>query len=420
MFDPGPNTVAEPTELPTERLEHEIGQLAAHIYAATCRWLLLIAEFDRRECHLAWGFHSCTAWLAFTCGLTPRAAREHVRVARDLSALPAIRAAFGRGELSYSKVRALTRAATAETELELLELAHNATASQLERTVRAYRSALAVAEGRPAVDPFLAWAWEDDGTLSIRGRLAGDEAALFLEAMHRGHQVVRSEQASVVAADGEPAAPAATNVDALAAVAEASISSTGSSSGGDRYQVIVHMDATGRRELDAGLAISDDTARRILCDAALVPIAEAGGAPLSVGRRTRTVPAALRRALRSRDGGCRFPGCTHDRFVDAHHIQHWADGGETSVENLVHLCRRHHRLIHEGGFSVAHEHDELVFRRRDGSLIRSRPIAVRGDIAAIAGRNRAALRLPTGDRLDLGLTVDCMVERHDRAKKRRR
>ena len=121
----------------------------------------------------------------------------------------------------------------------------------------------------------------------------------------------------------------------------------------------------------------------MLCDASLVAIAADGGEPLSVGRRTRTIPSALRRELRARDRGCRFPGCSHERFVDAHHITHWAHGGETALDNLVYLCRRHHRLIHEGGFSVERGEDsEPVFRRRDGSVVPARPsscVAIVGD-----------------------------------------
>ena len=346
MFD----SDSDPEAIPTEHLEHEITTLAAHIYAATCRWLVLIAEFDRRECHLSWGFHSTTAWLAWTCGLTARAAREHVRVARDLRELPLIRASFARGELSYSKVRAVTRAATAESEAEMLELAHNATAAQLERAVRAYRSAIAVAENRPPPDTFFAWGWDDDGTLSVRGRLPADQGALLIEAMHHGRRLVYADSRPAVTVDGERPGPPVTNADALVAVCEAALSSSPSatSTGGDRYQVVLHLDTAGRRELEEGSAVSEQTARRMLCDASLVAVERDRSSSPAVGRRARTIPSALRRELRLRDRGCRFPGCTHARFVDAHHIHHWADGGETSAANLVSLCRRHHRLIHEG------------------------------------------------------------------------
>jgi hypothetical protein len=407
MFAPA----SDPARLPTERLEHEIAQLAAHIYAATCRWLELVAEFDRRECHLSLGFHSCTAWLSWTCGITTRAAREHVRVARDLARLPLIRAAFGRGEISYSKVRAVTRIAEPETEDELLELAQNATAAQLERSVRAYRSAVAVTEGGPPADTYLAWAWEDDGTLSVRGRLAPDEGALFIEAIQQGRRVAWGDRGpAVVTGDGAPE-PAVTNTDALAAVAEASLTATGSSTGGDRHQVVIHVDAEGRSELEDGSSVDTETARRMLCDASMIPVAEAENEVLSVGRRSRTVPAAIGRAVRLRDGGCRFPGCTHHRFVDRHHIEHWAEGGETSVDNLVQLCRRHHRLVHEGGFAVNRsDRGELAFLRPDGSVFEAQPPRVRGDTNAIARpARRGPPRLATGDPLDLDLTVESIV-----------
>lgn len=412
----------DPATIPTEHLEHEIAALAAHIYAATCRWLCLIAEFDRRECHLSWGFHSCTAWVAWTCGLTPRAAREHVRVARDLGVLPRIRESFGRGELSYSKVRALTRVAEPATEAELLELAHNATASQLERIVRAYGSAIAVAEGESPPDLYFAWDWEDDGTLSVRGRLAADEGALLIEAMHHGHRIAAGRRGAEFAA-GAPQPPPQRNTDALAAVAEASLSSlaSGTSTGGDRYQVVVHLDANGRRELEQGSTLGVAAARRVLCDASIVSLVEADGVPVSAGgRRSRTIPAALRRALRGRDRGCRFPGCTHERFVDAHHIEHWADGGETTADNLVQLCRRHHRLIHEGGFGVSRSSGgELEFRDRSGEILRVRPALRRGDPAAIATGRRSAPRQPSGDRLDLDLAVDCLLQRSAQARPER-
>ncbi len=100
---------------------------------------------------------------------------------------------------------------------------------------------------------------------------------------------------------------------------------------------------------------------------------DAAGDPLDIGRKTRAVSPAMQRALRSRDGGCRFPGCTHDRFVDAHHIRHWADGGETSFDNLALLCR-HHRLVHEGGFGVERiANGALRFTRPDGQIIAEHP-----------------------------------------------
>jgi len=129
----------------------------------------------------------------------------------------------------------------------------------------------------------------------------------------------------------------------------------------DRYQVVVHVAAdvsadrvpSGRTpHIENGPHVSAETSRRIACDSSVLRIDEdKNGEPLAIGRKSRSIPPAMRRALRMRDKGCRFPGCTNDKFVDGHHIEHWADGGETSLDNLVLLCRRHHHLVHEGGFS---------------------------------------------------------------------
>jgi hypothetical protein len=99
----------------------------------------------------------------------------------------------------------------------------------------------------------------------------------------------------------------------------------------------------------------------------------------------------MQRALRSRDGDCRFPGCTHERFVDAHHIEHWADGGETSIDNLVLLCRRHHRLVHEGGFGLNRVADGRIrFTRPDGRAIDDHPRLPGGTIDALRCDNQQA------------------------------
>src|ERR671925_2037398 len=128
--------MTNPAELSLEELEEELATLASHLYAGTCRWLELVGELDRRGDWTESGCGSCAEWLAWRCALLPRTAREHVRVARQLSELPRTRAAFARGELSYAKVRALTRVADAVTEEELLPLALELTAAQLERAIR--------------------------------------------------------------------------------------------------------------------------------------------------------------------------------------------------------------------------------------------------------------------------------------------
>lgn len=432
-------------------LGREITQLASHIHAATCRWLALIAEFDAREGWADWGCRSCAEWVSWRCGVAPVAAREHVRVARRLAELPLVRAAFAEGRLSYSKVRALTRVEEVEREQDLLELASHATAAQLERLVRAYRGVVAVerAAHDGHADRWLTWDYDDDGSVRLRGRLPAEEGALVIAALEAAREQARTEatttrasaeaqasgeasgagesaagEAGVVDASAEaPRLTAAeARADALVAMAE-TLLATGPAArhGGDRHQVVVHVDAATLRgrtrgdrcELDSGAPLAAETARRLACDAAVVPLIERAGQPLSVGRKTRSIPPALRRALASRDRGCRFPGCTADRFVDAHHIQHWAHGGATSLENLVQLCRHHHRLLHEGGYAVGEDEGRLTFRRPDGRRVVACPRPPRGHPDRL-GTPRAippdACRsLSEGQRMDLDMAVDALL-----------
>jgi hypothetical protein len=408
----------ELADLRFAELEDELAALASHIYAGTCRWLELVAELDRRG-----GPAGCTTadWLAWRCGLTPRTAREHVRIARRLAELPLVRLAFSRGELSFAKVRALTRIAEEETEEELLELARHLTAAQLERAVRAYRRVTSDEADKVQAAAHLDWYWDEDGSLVLKGRLAPEDGAVFLQALDAAHDVLRVRGSDEERGSAEPRP---TNAEALVAVADAALSSDqGKRVGADRYQVLVHVDADalsdrsgGGCELADGPALAAETARRLACDAALVRLTERDGETLSVGRKTRTVAPSLQRALRARDRGCRFPGCENHRFVDAHHVRHWAHGGETTLDNLVLLCRRHHRLVHEGGYSVERlSRDELRFRDPSGAPIPDTPRPPPGGLEYLLHGNRPfAIDADTyhsgaGDRMDLDLAVQALL-----------
>jgi hypothetical protein len=169
----------------------------------------------------------------------------------------------------------------------------------------------------------------------------------------------------------------------------------------ERYQVVLHVEAAtleaggdpGRSDLEDGTRVAAETSRRLSCDAGLVRITRGeDGSILDVGRRTRTITPALRRALDVRDRGCRFPGCGL-RFTDAHHLRHWADGGTTSLANTVLLCRHHHRLVHEGRWSVAWwgEGSPAFFDPRGGTHFEGRwkPAAIPDDvIEALERENR--------------------------------
>ena len=235
----------------------------------------------------------------------------------------------------------------------------------------------------------------------------------------------------VTAVTSEPSESLAQRrADALTTMAETTLRhGPGPLSSAERYQVVVHVTAEtlaegddGRAELECGQRIAPDTVRRIACDASLLRITEDGaGNPLDIGRRSRAVPPAIQRALRSRDGGCRFPGCTCRRFVDAHHIRHWANGGETSLDNLVLLCRRHHRLVHEGGFDVERTPDgTLRFTRPDGRVIDEHPQLPKGGgfhgfHDSISGKGNPPIDasnwvIPEGV-MDLDLTVSGLMQR---------
>jgi hypothetical protein len=361
-------------------LEHEICELAAHLAAAICRWLMLIAELDQRGGWADWGAKSCAHWLSWRCSIGLVAAREHVRVARRLLELPRVREAFRTGELTYCKVRAITRVATPETEEQLVHLGLHATGSQVEKLVRLYRGALkATTEAAQQVHErrSLTHFWNDDGSLSIDVRLPPEEGALVLAALKAAEK--DAEPSERESAESLPTGSVARRADALVSIARSSLADAAiASSDGAPCEVSVHVDVNSlagervneRCELAQGPVIAPETARRLSCDGSLVRIIERDGRPLSVSRRKRTVPAALRRALRSRDEGCCFPGCTHTRFLHAHHIHHWGRGGPTTLDNLIQLCSYHHHLVHEGGFTVEHLGKRAVrFRRPDGQLI---------------------------------------------------
>ncbi len=351
-----------------ETLEEEIVLLAAHIHAAEHRFLTLVAEYDRlRGWELA-GHRSCAHWLAFRTGFDLGACRERVRAARALVKLPEIGASMSRGELSFSAVRALTRVATPENEADLLDLARGATTAQLERMVRGFKLGSRQDEAEREKERFESRTFsvfpDEEGMYEVKGRLTPEIGALLMRAVEAASDALYHERKSVSAETSFRDA-AHRRADALGRVAERAMAAgfeenaPVSGTKAERYQVLLHVDqetlksdgsGLGQSELEDGTRVSAETSRRLSCDAAVVSIGHgADGSVLDVGRRTRTIPPAVRRALEARDRGCRFPGCGL-RFTDAHHIQHWADGGETKLENLLLLCGHHHRLLHEQGW----------------------------------------------------------------------
>ena len=169
--------------MPLERLEAQICELAGHLAAATCRFLVLLADFDARRGWASWEMNSCAQWLSWKCQMSSGTAREHVRVARALRDLPVIRARFAAGRLSYAKVRALTRIAAPATEAGLAELAGPMTANQLERFARAHRQVTGAGDADARVRRRLTWRFEEDGSLSGTFRLPPLQGAVLLKAL---------------------------------------------------------------------------------------------------------------------------------------------------------------------------------------------------------------------------------------------
>jgi hypothetical protein len=378
-------------------LEAKIASLACHMHAANYRLIAMLRMFDDLG---GWhGWPSPAHWLQWRCGYSLGAAREKFRVARAMPELPLIRTAFRKGALSFAQVRAMTRIATRDNEATVLMWAQHSTASQLEKLARLYRRygehAAALAQHRERAFTHFQ---EDDGMVSFRIRLPAEQAAVVLKAIEAAKASLDGQDLEDVSAetriamindppvhpDEDVAAETgrARNADAFVRVAESYLEPDHRPRAtAEKYQVHVHLDL--RKDADCPVEDPDapelaaETIRRLGCEAGLVPVLHDGAEILSVGRKTRAVPPAIRRALRVRDRGCRFPGCTHTRHVDAHHVKHWADGGETKLSNLVELCGRHHRLLHEGGYGPAGR------RRRRADLHAARRRAHPGGAAAL-------------------------------------
>ena len=353
----------------SEKLGDEIAELCGYIYAATHHLLELIREFDERKYWADLGFQSCAHWLNFKCGFGLNSARERLRVAHALGGLPKISEKFSQGAISYSKVRAITRVANETNEEYLLMVATHGTAHHVERLVAQYRRAKKLEDAEFAMQLYekreVTYYYDHDGCLVMKARIPAAQGELIVKALEMAideHDVYPAGTKTAETSD-EPEPIAARRADALAQIAETYMNnSENSGSTADRYQVIVHVSAETQSHLDNGPQVSAVTSRRIACDCSKTTIEEdENGEPLNIGRRSRTIPPPMRRALKARDGGCRFPGCDSHKFVDGHHIIHWADGGETSLDNLVLLCRHHHHLVHEGGFDCRRSKDGEIY-----------------------------------------------------------
>jgi hypothetical protein len=439
--------VANSDTIPMERLEARLCELAGHLAAATCQFLLLLADFDARRGWLDWEMPSCAAWLSWKCQIASGTAREQVRVARLLGGLPVIRAEFAAGRLSYAKVRALTRIATPDTEHDLVQMATPMTANQLERFARAHRQVSRAEQEEVASRRKLTWRYDEDKSIGITVWLPPAEGAVVLQALRawtsdldHPHDLKEQDDANGVDWDGPDPPWQAWQADKVPAenLADAFVGICGDYLSGraadadnpDTYQVIIHAGTgaiTGvsaetrsvthpahpmRCHIEDGAAISPATLQMIACNATIsTMLHDANGNLLNAGRRSRKPPPALRRAARERDRHrCRFPGC-QSRRIDLHHIVFWANGGETNLANLICLCKRHHTLVHDKGIIIAPMAGGFAFHLADGTLIEASPPLPASTPGAITTCHDAVITPSTiipphsGERLNLHLAI---------------
>jgi hypothetical protein len=334
-------------------------RLTAWLEAATAR---VVGEAERRGIPTAAGFASTTSWLISTTGEAPAVCRSRVRTARHLRFMPATRQAFAAGDVDAARVRVLVDARDAapevfsEHEEMLVGHARSLSARRFPQAIGRWRrladhdGSLRDAErsfSRRRLHVSATWA----GMVRLDGDLDAESGATVIAALRS-----LTDPAQIDPEDSRT--PAQRRADALVEVCRRHLDASDRATiGGERPHVLVHIDLDaleGRAgricDVDGGGPITPEAARRLACDASVVRVITDGPSEvLDVGRRTRVVPAGMRRALAIRDGGCTHPGCdVPPEWCDAHHIVHWADGGETTLANLRLLCRRHHRMEHDG------------------------------------------------------------------------
>ena len=355
-----------------DELDHAIVSCAARINAATYELLVLIRQFDERAGFLQWGLGNCAEWLAWRCDLSMITAKEKLRVAHALKILPAISAAFSSGVLSYTKVRELTRVAHRDNEQDLLDLALRMTATHVAQRCRELRMG-------------------DEASIDMAARAFANRSLSVRRDPHRGTMIVTVElpmdtgelleKALDKARDDEvleipdlaDTSWSTRQADAFLNMVTGYLSDTeNDKQSNDNYLVTIHVEQSALQGKQGRSALPIETVKRICCDSHAVVLTETEkGEPLSIGRKSRIIPKGIECAVRARDNNCcKFPGCHNRRFLQCHHVEHWSNNGETSVENLMLLCTKHHTLLHEGGFRIETDfQDNWYFVRPDGIAV---------------------------------------------------
>jgi hypothetical protein len=322
------------------------GGLTAAAQARVCE---LIGEVDRRQAWMRDGARSLVDWVGVRLGVGFGTAGRLVRVALRLTLLPVISESFRAGKLSLDQVDVLSQIATPTTEAGLVAETLGLSNAQLERLARRANPPKADDERSVYERRSLVRQWNlDVSELRFHGSLSAVEGAVFDRVIDE-----RVERMGPNPETGMFDPLITRSADALIEVCSATTGDTKTTSS-SLFQITVHADVEalttvdqGVTELVSGGLVPNDVARYLSCDCLVETLVTTGSQVVGVGRNSRTVPQWLRRLVVFRDGGrCRFPGCRNPRWLHAHHIQHWADGGSTDLDNLILLCGFHHRFIH--------------------------------------------------------------------------
>ncbi|WP_041940048.1 HNH endonuclease [Frankia alni] len=407
-------------------VEEVICRWAGRIAAATCAWLLAVAAFDRRQGWSGMGLGSCAHWLSWRCGIGLRTAREQVATGHALERLPAIRAAFAAGTLSYAKVRAVTRIADEHSEQAWLTHARFCTAGQIERLVRCARQARGQEKTRRSA-PRLGWQYDDDGMLRVSAVLSPDDGARLIAALDAARAGLDTTtpldspgdaEAGEVPADGESVVRARDrrrDAEALVALADGFLDRQAPGLTAPEHTLTVHLtttlpdttaspdgtasggeDSTPARaadggaagpvgmarigigawaQVDGGIGLSRQVVARLGCDGFLRGLVTDpdGNNPLHLGRRQRHPGQRLRDAVYARDHGhCQYPGCGHTRFLQIHHLTEWTRGGDTDIDRLTLRLRHHHSIMFPtGAEDPASDEDPSSVGRSDAAHARA-------------------------------------------------
>ena len=388
---------------------------AATVHAANAELAEALVEFQASGGWQGAGIRSFGHWCDINLGVSSRATSRTVRAASRLEGLPAIRQAFAEGSLSLDKVQLVAEVASPATDERFADIAREASLAQLTRICSEYRT-LDVDESPEAAEAKhqrrrLTITPTDDGLVRLVALLEPDEAAIVIAALDaRVEAAWRDEHPDT---DGPAPELTERRVDALLeAATQTLVDGPDPVVRGERVEVRVLVDAevlSGDRSdgvcaIDGIGSVPKATVERLLCDCGYRTGVVLPDGSLDLGRRRRTPNRRQRRALHHRDKGCRYPGCRRRRFVDAHHARPWELDGPTDMDNLLLLCPEHHRLFHEGGYTIdTHGHGRFSFHRPDGRTLHPPPLRAGPDAPTAPGDPRARSR---GERYDLGLTID--------------